>query len=184
MKVTPTPLPGVLLLEPTVHRDGRGWFLETWAERRYADAGVVGPFVQDNRSRSARGTLRGLHAQRARPQGKLVQVVAGEIFDVAVDLRPGSPAYGRWFGARLTADPPVQLWVPPGLAHGFCVLSDLADVEYKVTAPWDPADEVRIAWDDPDLGIVWPVREPVLSDKDRAAPRLVALGYPPVPPRG
>lgn len=183
MRVVATPIEGVLLVEPKVFKDGRGFFLETWHAQRYADAGIPGPFVQDNRSRSVRGTLRGLHAQRARPQGKLVSVVAGEIWDVAVDLRPGSPTYGRWFGATLTADPPLQLWVPAGLAHGFCVLSDMADVEYKVTAPYDPSDEVRIAWHDPDLAIAWPVTDPAVSPKDAAALPLRAQGYPPVRPR-
>lgn len=180
MKVTPTPIDGVLVIAPKVFHDGRGFFLESWHAQRYADVGVAGPFVQDNRSRSVRGTLRGLHAQRARPQGKLVSVVAGEIWDVAVDLRPASPTYGRWFGATLTAEPPLQLWVPPGLAHGFCVLSDTADVEYKVTTPYDPADEVRIAWNDPDLGIPWPVTDPAVSAKDAAALGLTAQGYPAV----
>lgn len=183
MKVTSTPIEGVLLVEPRVLRDGRGFFVETWHAQRYANVGIPGPFVQDNRSRSVRGTLRGLHAQRARPQGKLVSVVAGEIWDVAVDLRPGSPTYGRWFGATLTAEPPLQLWIPPGLAHGFCVLSETADVEYKVTTPYDPADEVRIAWDDPDLAIPWPVTDPAISPKDAAAEPLTAQGFPPVPPR-
>lgn len=182
MIVRPTPLPGVLLIEPRVFPDARGSFVETFHAQRYADAGVPGPFVQDNRSVSRRGTLRGLHAQRARPQGKLVGVVVGEIHDVVVDLRPDSPAYGRWYGVTLRADPYVQLFVPPGFAHGFCVLSATATVDYKVTAPYDPADEVRIAWDDPDLAIAWPVAAPDLSEKDRAAPRLVDAGYP-RPPR-
>jgi dTDP-4-dehydrorhamnose 3,5-epimerase len=167
VKVARTALEGVLLVEPRVFRDDRGFFLETYHAARYADAGIAGP-------------LRGLHAQRARPQGKLVQVVAGTIWDVAVDLRAGSPTYGRWVGATLSADPPVQLWVPPGFAHGFCVLSDTADVEYKVTAPYDPTDEVRIAWNDPDLAIAWPIATPSLSPKDRDAAPLAAQGYPPV----
>ena len=183
MRIVSTPIEGVLLVEPKVFKDSRGFFLETWHAQRYADAGIPGPFVQDNRSRSVRGTLRGLHAQRQRPQGKLVSVVAGETWAVAADPRPGSPPYGRWFGATLTADPPLQLWVPAGLAHGFCVLSDTADVEYKVTTPYDPSDEIRIAWHDPDLAIAWPVTDPAVSPKDAAALPLRAQGYPPVPPR-
>jgi dTDP-4-dehydrorhamnose 3,5-epimerase len=179
LKVVPTAIPDVLVVEPAVFRDGRGHFLETWHAERYRAAGIPDAFVQDNRSRSVRGTLRGLHAQRSKPQGKLVQVVAGEVFDVAVDLRRGSPTYGRWVGVTLSADSFRQMWVPAGFAHGFCVTSDTADVEYKCTAPYDAADELRIAWDDPDLAITWPVASPALSPKDAAAPRLSALGFPP-----
>ncbi|NUO83516.1 dTDP-4-dehydrorhamnose 3,5-epimerase [candidate division KSB1 bacterium] len=146
MRVTRMSIPEVVLFEPTVHRDDRGYFLETYRRDRYAEAGVPHDFVQDNRSRSTKGVLRGLHAQRARPQGKLVQCVQGKIFDVAVDLRRGSPTFLRWVGATLTGDAANQLWVPPGFAHGFCVLSSTATVEYKCTAPYDPTDEMRIAW--------------------------------------
>ena len=172
MRVTPTEIPEVLLVTPKVHRDERGYFLETYRADRYVEAGIPASFVQDNRSRSTKGVLRGLHAQRRRPQGKLVQVVSGRIFDVAVDLRRDSPTFRRWVGATLTADGAEQLWVPPGFAHGFCVLSPTAVVEYKCTAPYDPADEMRIAWDDPEIGVRWPVEAPVLSEKDRTAPRL------------
>lgn len=175
MRVVETELPGVLVVEPTVHRDPRGFFLESYHEARYRAAGIAGPFVQDNHSRSTGRTLRGLHAQLRRPQGKLVRVIEGEIWDVAVDIRPASPTYRRWVGVVLSAENYRQIWVPPGFAHGFCVLSPAAQVEYKVTAPWERADEVSIAWDDPALAIAWPVDEPLLSDKDRAAPTLAEL---------
>lgn len=169
----PTALPGVLVVEPVVHRDERGFFLETYHAGKYRQGGVGLEFVQDNHSRSVRGTLRGLHAQLARPQGKLVRCVEGEIFDVAVDIRRGSPTFGRWAGATLSAESFHQLWVPPGFAHGFCVTSEVAQVEYKCTALYDPTDELVVAWNDPDLAIAWPLAgEPRLSARDRAAPRL------------
>jgi dTDP-4-dehydrorhamnose 3,5-epimerase len=167
-----TPLPGVILVEPDVHRDARGFFLETYHATRYREGGIRESFVQDNHSRSAKDTLRGLHAQSPNPQGKLVRVIEGEIWDVAVDVRRGSPAYGRFFGARLTAEGFEQLYVPPGLAHGFLVLSEVAQVEYKCTAPYDPKAEFSIAWNDPDLAIPWPSQSPLLSERDRTAPRL------------
>jgi len=169
-------LPGVLLVEPVVHGDERGFFLETYHAGKYRAAGLDAAFVQDNHSRSAAGTLRGLHAQLARPQGKLVRCIEGEIFDVAVDIRRGSPSFGRWLGERLSAENFRQLYVPPGYAHGFCVTSGPAQVEYKCTALYDPADEVVIAWDDPDVGIEWPLTEPLLSRRDAAAPRLAEVG--------
>jgi dTDP-4-dehydrorhamnose 3,5-epimerase len=172
VNVRETSLPGVLVFEPVVHRDPRGFFLETWRENSYRDAGIEAPFVQDNQSRSTLGTLRGLHAQVRNPQGKLVRAIEGEIFDVAVDIRPGSPTYRRWVGERLDADNFRQLWVPPGFAHGFCVVSALVHVEYKCTAFYDPADEVSIAWDDPEIGIEWPIEEPMVSAKDKRAQRL------------
>jgi dTDP-4-dehydrorhamnose 3,5-epimerase len=175
MKVLTTELPGVVLIEPTVYRDQRGFFLETYHADKYRAAGVEGIFVQDNHSHSIRGTVRGLHAQCRRPQGKLVRVLRGEIFDVAVDIRPSSPSFRRWVGVRLSAESFRQMYIPPGFAHGFCVLSETADVEYKCTELYDPADEVGILWNDPELGITWPVREPILSQKDRAAPRLAEL---------
>jgi dTDP-4-dehydrorhamnose 3,5-epimerase len=134
-------------------------------------------FVQDNHSRSVRGTLRGLHAQLRRPQGKLVRAVEGEMFDVAVDIRPRSPTFGRWVGIRLSGDNFRQLWIPPGFAHGFCVLSEVVHVEYKCTGFYDREDEISLAWNDPDVGIAWPVSDPMLSDKDRQAPRLAALRH-------
>jgi dTDP-4-dehydrorhamnose 3,5-epimerase len=175
VKVETTPLSGLLVVRPDVFRDARGFFLETYHARRYAEHGVAATFVQDNHSHSTRGTLRGLHAQRARPQGKLVRAVAGEMFDVVVDIRRGSPTFGRWFGIRLSGENFVQLYVPPGFAHGFCVLSEQVDVEYKCTDFYDRSDEITVAWDDPAIGIEWPVSDPTLSDRDRAAPRLAEI---------
>ena len=175
MKILPTEIPAVVLIEPVVHRDGRGFFLETWQRDQYAAHGIGPDFVQDNHSRSARGTLRGLHAQRRRPQGKLVRAVQGEIWDVAVDLRPGSPTFGRHVAATLSADNFHQLWVPPGFAHGFCVLSETAEVEYKCVGGYDRADEIGLRWDDPALAIPWPVEHPLLSDKDQRQPSLEEL---------
>jgi dTDP-4-dehydrorhamnose 3,5-epimerase len=175
MRAHETELPGVLLVEPAVHRDDRGFFLETYHQGKYAAAGIPDAFVQDNHSRSVARTLRGLHAQRKSPQGKLVRAVEGEIWDVAVDIRPESPCYRRWVGVVLSADNFRQLWVPPGFAHGFCVLSPTAQVEYKCTTLYDREDEICVAWDDPELAIAWPVEEPLLSDKDRRAPRLAEL---------
>jgi dTDP-4-dehydrorhamnose 3,5-epimerase len=173
LKVIQTALPGVLLFEPVVHRDARGFFLETWREESCRAAGIEAPFVQDNHSRSTRGTLRGLHAQVKKPQGKLVRVIEGEIFDVAVDIRPGSPTFRRWVGERLSGADFRQLWVPPGFAHGFCVLSEAAQVLYKCTTNYyDRNDEIAISWCDPDLAIEWPVEDPLISEKDRNAPRL------------
>ena len=172
MKISETELPGVLLLEPKRFGDDRGFFMELFQEKRYAEAGIPGPFVQDNFSRSAKGILRGLHFQQPHAQGKLVQVFAGAVYDVAVDIRRGSPTFGRWVGMELSADNRRQLWVPPGFAHGFCVLSESADFHYKCTDFYSPASEHGIAWDDPDLGIPWPVKSPLLSPKDSVAPRL------------
>jgi dTDP-4-dehydrorhamnose 3,5-epimerase len=165
----------VLILEPTVHRDTRGFFLETYNAERFAEAGIPGPFVQDNHSRSARGVLRGLHAQLRKPQGKLVRVLVGEIFDVAVDVRADSPAFGRWTGVTLDADTFRQLWIPAGFLHGFCVMSDWAEIEYKCTALYDREDEIGVLWNDPDIGITWPIEAPALSQKDAALPRLSAV---------
>lgn len=170
-----TSVPGVLVVEPVVHRDDRGFFLETYHREKYRQGGLDAVFVQDNHSRSVAHTLRGLHAQLRRPQGKLVRAVRGEIFDVAVDIRRGSPTFGRWVGERLSEDDFRQLWVPPGFAHGFCVLSEIAEVEYKCTALYDRDDELSIAWDDPEIGIEWPLPEPILSAKDAAAPRLAEV---------
>ena len=175
MRIVHAEIPDVLLIEPVVHRDARGFFLETYHAEKYRRAGIADPFVQDNHSRSVRGTLRGLHMQRTRLQGKLVRVIDGEIHDVAVDVRRGSPTFGRWVGTRLSADNFLQCWIPPGFAHGFCVLSGAAQVEYKCTAPYDPADEIGIAWNDPSLNIQWPIAEPLLSDRDRRNPSLEAV---------
>jgi dTDP-4-dehydrorhamnose 3,5-epimerase len=173
VKFLPTALPGVTLVEPDVFRDARGFFLETFNAARYREGGIAYDFVQDNHSRSTRGTLRGLHAQRRRPQGKLVRAIRGEIFDVAVDIRPRSPGFGKWVGTRLTEDEFRQLFIPPGFAHGFCVLSEIAEVEYKCTELYDRADEIGFRWDS--AGIVWPLRQPLLSPKDAALPTLAEL---------
>jgi dTDP-4-dehydrorhamnose 3,5-epimerase len=170
-----TEIPGVVIIEPDVHRDPRGYFLETYHERKYAEGGIQGPFVQDNHSFSLRGTLRGLHAQRRRPQGKLVRAVEGEMFDVAVDIRRGSPTFSKWVGVTLSGENCRQLYVPPGFAHGFCVLSERVHVVYKCTDFYDREDEFGVAWNDPEIGIAWPITEPALSAKDAAAPRLAKI---------
>jgi len=175
VRFLPTELPGVLIVEPDVHRDGRGFFLETYHAERYRAAGIAGPFVQDNHSQSSAGTLRGLHLQLRRPQGKLVRVVEGEIFDVAVDVRVGSPTFGRWVGNFLSAGNFRQCYIPPGFAHGFCAVGGPVQVEYKCTDLYDPASEIGIVWNDPDIGIAWPVRDPTLSPRDRQHPRLSEL---------
>ena len=175
MRVVPTDLPGVLVIEPDVHVDGRGFFVETYHADRYREHGIVGPFVQDNHSRSVAGTLRGLHLQLRRPQAKLIHVIEGEIFDVAVDVRRGSPTFGQWVGETLTAENFKQVYVPPGFAHGFCVLSPIAQVEYKCTDLYDPAGELGVAWNDPALAIPWPVSQPLLSKRDARHPTLAEL---------
>jgi dTDP-4-dehydrorhamnose 3,5-epimerase len=160
-------IPDVILVEPDVHGDERGFFLETWQRDRWRDGGIDLEFVQDNHSRSAQGVLRGLHLQVRHPQGKLVRCVEGEVWDVAVDVRPGSATFGKWAAATLRADDFRQLWIPPGFAHGFCVVSERAQFEYKCTDFYAPGDELTLAWDDPGLAIPWPLTDPVLSDKDR-----------------
>jgi len=172
MKVVPTTLKDCVVIEPQVFGDHRGFFLETFQTERYAqEANISLPFVQDNHSRSGKGVLRGLHFQITKPQGKLVRVVNGEVFDVAVDLRRDSPTFGQWEGVYLSGDNKRQFWVPPGFAHGFVVVSETADFEYKCTDYYDPADEGAIAWDDPDIGIKWPIDlEVKLSEKDANAP--------------
>lgn len=172
MRFEPTAIPEVIRIEPRVARDARGFFLESYHEAKYAEAGLTARFVQDNHSRSSRGTLRGLHMQLAFSQGKLVRCTAGEIFDVAVDVRRGSKTFGKWVGETLSAENFRQLYVPPGFLHGFCVLSDSADLQYKCTELYHPEDELGVLWNDPDLGIRWPVTEPLLSAKDAALPRL------------
>jgi dTDP-4-dehydrorhamnose 3,5-epimerase len=174
MRVTPTVLPEILIVEPDVFADERGFFLESFQARKYADAGIDVNFVQDNHSCSQRDTLRGLHAQLTRPQGKLIRVIAGEIFDVAVDIRRGSPRFGKWMSVRLSARNFKQCWIPPGFIHGFCVLSEVAEVEYKCTEYYDPSCELRVQWNDPAIGIDWPVRTPLLSAKDQIAAPLSA----------
>jgi dTDP-4-dehydrorhamnose 3,5-epimerase len=171
----PTALPDVVLIRPQVFGDARGYFLESWAARRFAEGGIDARFVQDNHSHSARHILRGLHYQIEQPQGKLVRVVTGTVYDVAVDIRRASPTFGRWVGEVLSEENHHMLWVPPGFAHGYFVLSDAADFLYKVTDSWAPQHERAIRWDDPDIGVKWPLPagvEPVLSQKDRAAPCL------------
>jgi dTDP-4-dehydrorhamnose 3,5-epimerase len=173
MKVTPTRLSEVLLLEPRVFGDARGFFFESWNEREFEGAGIHARFVQDNHSRSARGVLRGLHYQIRQPQGKLIRVVSGEIFDVAADIRRSSPTFGRWEGVRLNAESYKMLWIPAGFAHGFCVLSEFAEVLYKATDYYAPEHERCILWSDPDLHIDWPLPgAPALSAKDAAGTRL------------
>lgn len=174
MKVIETGLPGVLLLEPKVFGDTRGFFMETWQAARYRQAGMPERFVQDNHSRSRRGVLRGLHYQLAQPQGKLVWVTRGAVFDVAVDIRQGSPDFGRWYGCVLDDVDHRQLYLPPGFAHGFCVLSEEADFFYKCTDYYHPQSERGIAWDDPDIGIDWPLQDVSLSGKDQQNRRLNA----------
>lgn len=171
-QIQTTPLSGVVVIDPTVHRDERGFFLESYSARTLAAAGITTEFVQDNHSRSTRGTLRGLHYQGGVGQAKLVRVIAGEIFDVAVDVRWGSPTFGQWYGVVLSAENFRQLLLPVGFAHGFCVLSESADVAYKASSYYAPADERGIAWDDPTIAIEWPVREPLLSARDRQHPAL------------
>ncbi len=172
MRVIATELPGVIVVEPRVFGDQRGFFLETFHADRYAEAGIRATFVQDNWSRSVRGTLRGLHFQEPHAQGKLVSVAHGAVYDVAVDVRRGSPTFGRWVGYELSAENKRQMWVPPGFAHGFVVTSDSCDFLYKCTALYRPEAERAIAWNDPALAITWPIGDPILSSKDAAAPRL------------
>jgi dTDP-4-dehydrorhamnose 3,5-epimerase len=172
MKVTPLEIPEVLLVAPKVFGDERGYFCETYHRGRYAEAGIPHEFVQDNVSRSGRGVLRGLHLQSPDEQGKLVQVLDGEVLDVAVDVRVGSPTFGRFASALLSASNHLQLWVPPGFAHGFYVTSESALFSYKCTALYRPEAELGIAWDDPDIGIVWPAGEKIVSARDAAHPRL------------
>src|SRR3990172_6342470 len=172
MNVTECELAGLLLIEPKVFGDLRGFFLESWNRKRYRAAGIPDDFVQDNFSFSRQGTLRGLHFQNPRPQGKLVSVWQGEVWDVAVDLRRQSPTFGRWLGASLSAENKRQFYVPPGFAHGFVVLSEAALFHYKCTNDYSPKDEVGFRWDDPAVGIRWPVERPILSSRDAQAPLL------------
>ena len=172
MKVIETALPGVLIIEPKVFGDARGFFIETFQTERYREIGITQPFVQDNHSRSQRGVLRGLHFQKTRPQGKLVRVSRGAVYDVAVDINPKSPTFGRYVGVELSDDNHRQLWIPAGYAHGFCVISAVADFEYKCTDFYFPEDEGGLIWNDPDVAIPWPIAEPSLSGKDTLLPKL------------
>jgi dTDP-4-dehydrorhamnose 3,5-epimerase len=175
MEFARTKLSGMVIIEPAVHRDRRGFFLEVYHAEKFRRAGIDAVFVQDNHSLSLRGTLRGLHGQLRRPQGKLVRVIEGAVWDVAVDLRRGSPTFGEWVGVELSAGNLRQVWVPPGFAHGFCVASERAQVEYKCTDLYRPEDEFGIIWNDPDLAIDWPLADPILSEKDARLPRLAEV---------
>jgi dTDP-4-dehydrorhamnose 3,5-epimerase len=172
VKVIETKLPGVLIIEPRAFGDARGFFMETWQQERYEKIGIREKFVQDNLSYSTRGVLRGLHYQQPNTQGKLVSVVHGEVFDVAVDIRVGSPTFGQWVGVNLSGENHRQLWVPPGFAHGFCVLSDTTYFTYKCTDVYTPSAEGGIIWNDPNIGIEWPMKDIVLSEKDQVYSRL------------
>jgi len=175
MNIIETALPGVLIVEPKVYGDARGFFLETFHKQRYEEAGIPGSgleFVQDNHSRSRKGVLRGLHFQLENPQGKLVSAGTGAVFDVAADVNPDSPTFGKWVGVELTEENHRQLWIPPGYAHGFCVLSDVADFQYKCTAFYHHQSDSGVAWNDPDLAIDWPVDGPLLSERDMKLPKL------------
>lgn len=176
MEFRKTELPDVLVVVPDVFEDPRGFFFECYHAEKYRQGGIAAAFVQDNHSKSGRGTLRGLHAQWRRPQGKLVRVLQGEIYDVAVDVRRGSKTFGKWVGVTLSDRNRQQIWVPPGFVHGFCVTSETAEVEYKCTDLYDPGGEVTVIWNDPAIGVEWPVREPLLSKKDAAGKPLAELG--------
>ena len=184
MKAIKTRLRGVLVVEPDVFEDERGFFLETWSQRRYAEIGIPDMFVQDNLSSSTRGVLRGLHLQHPNGQGKLVQVLQGEVFDVAVDVRVGSPTFGEWVGTHLSGTNKRQVFIPPGFAHGFCVVSDTALFAYKCTEFYRRETELGIIWNDPDIGIEWPLADPQLSGKDAAFPRLSAVPRETLPQMG
>jgi dTDP-4-dehydrorhamnose 3,5-epimerase len=175
IRLVPTALPGVVVVESTIYRDDRGFLVEAFNTRDLGAVGLPTQFLQGNRSRSTRGVLRGLHLQRANAQGKLVTAVTGEIFDVAVDVRVGSPTYGQWTGMHLHGDAPRSLWIPAGFAHGFCVLSDVADIFYAATALYDPQDELGVRWSDPAISIAWPIERPLLSPRDAALPSLAEI---------
>ena len=181
MNIKPADIPGLLLIEPRYFRDERGYFLETFAKPRYRDAGISDDFVQENHSRSSRGILRGLHFQVRRPQAQLVTVMRGTVFDVAVDLRRGSNTFGRWFGAELSDEGVCQMYMAPGFAHGFCVLSDTADLHYMVSRIYDHSDEGGLLWSDPDIGIRWPLPAPLVSARDGAYPRLCDIAHDRLP---
>ena len=172
MKITKTTLQGLLLIEPKVFSDSRGWFYESYVRKNYVENGITSEFVQDNHSKSSKGVLRGLHYQVNRPQAKLVRVTQGEVFDVAADIRPGSPTFGKWAGYRLSSENWLQLFIPEGFAHGFCVLSETVEFLYKCSDYYSPYDERGIIWNDPDIAIDWPIENPILSEKDAAFPAL------------
>ena len=175
MNVLTTSLPGVLVIEPKIHRDERGFFIETYHEARYLASGISTRFIQDNQSASVQNTLSGLHAQVRRPQAKLVRCIEGEIFDVAVDIRKGSPTFGKWYGTLLNATSARQMYIPEGFVHGFAVLSDSVQVEYKCSEIYVPDDQLTVLWNDPAIGIEWPLKTPILSSKDKAAKPLSDL---------
>lgn len=176
MKVITTPLAGLLVIEPNCFGDERGFFLETYQEKRYHEAGILDEFVQDNQSRSVKGVLRGMHFQVKRPQAQIVTVMRGSVFDVGVDLRSGSTTFGQWFGVVIgDSIGPRQIYMPPGFAHGFCVLSEWADLHYKVSRIYDPADEGGLLWNDADVGVEWPIEAPILHERDARFPRLDGL---------
>ncbi len=175
MKFTPTDLPGVVKIEPQVHPDPRGFFYEVHHEQKFRDHGIDAKLVQTNHSKSKRGVLRGLHAQIIQPQGKLIRALVGSVYDVAVDIRPSSPHFGKWVGVELSADNHHQLYIPEGFAHGFVVTSEQAEVEYMCTDLYCPEGEIVLLWNDPAIGIDWPIDEPVLADRDRDAPTLAEL---------
>jgi len=180
LNVRQTSLPGILIIEPKVFGDDRGFFMETYRVDAFSAAGITAVFVQDNHSRSARGVLRGLHYQEPNAQGKLVRCTRGAIFDVAVDIRRGSPSFGKWFGLELSDANKRMLWIPPGFAHGFCAMEDDSDLVYKCTTLYEPASDRAILWNDPAIGIDWPIASPVLSAKDAAAPPLASAALLPI----
>ena len=177
MKITQTQLPGITLIQPEIHGDARGFFTETYQSQRYREGGIDATFVQDNLSRSERGVLRGLHFQVEKPQGKLVSCPRGSVFDVAVDVDPSSSTFKQYVAVELNEENHLQMWIPPGYAHGFCVLSEVADFHYKCTEFYQPSLERGVFWNDPDIGIRWPVTSPTLSAKDGALPRLAELSH-------
>jgi dTDP-4-dehydrorhamnose 3,5-epimerase len=177
IEVTKTPLSGVVIVKPRVFGDERGFFMETYNQQRFESVSLPSNFVQDNHSRSSKGVLRGLHYQFPQWQGKLVRVLSGAIFDVAVDIRSDSRTFGKWYGLELSDENRLQLYAPPGFAHGFATLSDTADVEYKCTSLYKPEDDAGIVWNDPEIGIEWPISDPLVSEKDAAAPRLSQINH-------
>jgi len=175
MKASKCHLEGILLIEPNIYADDRGFFLESFEQERYRELGIVEEFVQDNHSRSSKNVLRGMHFTRNRPQAQIITVMRGKIFDVAVDIRKNSPTFGQWFGIELSDQGPRQIYMTHGFAHGFCVLSDHADLHYKVSQLYDPNDEGGLIWNDSDVKIDWPIKEPIVSERDARHPTIVAL---------